>query len=57
MSRACARGRGWRMDLLQVDALRRLRGLADPERPEAAALRDVIVLTINGIWAGLRNTG
>ena len=45
------------MDLLQVDALRRLRGLADPERPEAAALRDVIVLTINGISAGLRNTG
>ena len=45
------------LNYLQVDALRRLRGLADPEGPEAAALREVIVLTINGIAAGLRNTG
>lgn len=45
------------LNYLQVDALRRLRGLPDPEGPEAEALREVIVLTINGIAAGLRNTG
>ena len=37
--------------------LRRLRALADPEGPEGEALREVIVLTVNGIAAGLRNTG
>jgi phosphoenolpyruvate carboxylase len=37
--------------------LRRLRALPDPESPEAAGYRDVIVLTVNGIAAGLRNTG
>ena len=37
--------------------LRRLRALPDSEGPAAQALREVIVLTINGIAAGLRNTG
>jgi phosphoenolpyruvate carboxylase len=37
--------------------LRRLRALSNPDGKEAEALREVIVLTINGIAAGLRNTG
>jgi phosphoenolpyruvate carboxylase len=37
--------------------LRRLRSLADPEGEEAQPLREVVVMTINGIAAGLRNTG
>ena len=45
------------LNYLQVEMLRRLRGLADPEGAEAAECREVIVLTINGIAAGLRNTG
>jgi phosphoenolpyruvate carboxylase len=45
------------LNYLQVEMLRRLRALADPEGPEAERLREVIVLTINGIAAGLRNTG
>ncbi|HKZ69519.1 MAG TPA: phosphoenolpyruvate carboxylase, partial [Anaerolineales bacterium] len=45
------------LNYLQVEMLRRLRALPDPETPEADTLRDVIVLTINGIAAGLRNTG
>jgi phosphoenolpyruvate carboxylase len=45
------------LNYIQVDMLRRLRALADPEAEEAQALREVIVLTINGIAAGLRNTG
>jgi len=42
---------------LQIEMLRRLRTLSDPEGPEAERYREVIVLTINGIAAGLRNTG
>jgi len=34
-----------------------LRVLRDPEGDEAEALRELIVLTINGIASGLRNTG
>jgi len=45
------------LNFIQVEMLRRLRALPDPESAEAEALREVIVLTINGIAAGLRNTG
>ena len=45
------------LNYLQVQMLRRLRALPDPEGPEAADCREVIILTINGIAAGLRNTG
>ncbi len=45
------------LNYLQVEMLRRLRGLRYPDSKEAEALREVIVLTINGIAAGLRNTG
>jgi phosphoenolpyruvate carboxylase len=45
------------LNYLQVETLRRLRALPDPEGPEAERLREVIVLTVNGIAAGLRNTG
>jgi phosphoenolpyruvate carboxylase len=45
------------LNFLQVEMLRRLRRLPDAEGPEAEALREVVVLTINGIAAGLRNTG
>jgi phosphoenolpyruvate carboxylase len=45
------------LNYLQVEMLRRLRALADPEGAEAERYREVIVLTINGIAAGLRNTG
>ena len=45
------------LNYIQVEMLRRLRALPDPESSEANALREVIGLTINGIAAGLRNTG
>lgn len=45
------------LNFIQVEMLRRLRALPDKESPEAEALRQVIVLTINGIAAGLKNTG
>ena len=45
------------LNYLQVEMLRRLRSLADPDSPQAGPLREVIVFTINGIAAGLRNTG
>jgi phosphoenolpyruvate carboxylase len=45
------------LNYVQVEVLRRLRSLPDPDAPEAAPLREVMVLTINGIAAGLRNTG
>ncbi|RPJ48760.1 MAG: phosphoenolpyruvate carboxylase, partial [Chloroflexi bacterium] len=45
------------LNYIQVEMLRRLRDLKDPDGEEAEALREVIVLTINGIAAGLRNTG
>jgi phosphoenolpyruvate carboxylase len=43
------------MNYAQVALLRRLR--ASPEGPEAAELRDAVLLSVNGIAAGLRNTG
>ena len=43
------------MNYIQVALLRRLRHTGDPD--EAEALRNVILLSVNGIAAGLRNTG
>ncbi|MCB0206170.1 MAG: phosphoenolpyruvate carboxylase, partial [Anaerolineae bacterium] len=43
------------MNYIQVALLRRLRHTDDPD--EAEALRSVILLSVNGIAAGLRNTG
>jgi phosphoenolpyruvate carboxylase len=45
------------LNYVQVEMLRRLRALPDGEGPDAESLREVIALTINGIAAGLRNTG
>ncbi|MBN1305243.1 MAG: phosphoenolpyruvate carboxylase [Anaerolineales bacterium] len=45
------------LNYIQVDMLRRLRALPDQKGPEAKALREVVFLTINGIAAGLKNTG
>ena len=45
------------LNFIQVDMLQRLRNLDDQDGEEAEALREVVVLTINGIAAGLRNTG
>jgi phosphoenolpyruvate carboxylase len=45
------------LNSIQVMLLRRLRSLPDPEGNEAESLREAMVLTINGIAAGLRNTG
>ncbi len=44
------------LNYLQVELLRRLRTI-DPEGPEASELREAVVITINGIASGLRNTG
>jgi phosphoenolpyruvate carboxylase len=43
------------MNYAQVALLRRLR--SEPEGPEAPALREAVLLSVNGIAAGLRNTG
>ncbi len=45
------------LNYIQVEMLRRIRALPDPESDESQILRDVIRLTINGIAAGLKNTG
>ncbi len=47
------------LNYLQVEMLRRLRALPADQQdgPEAEGLREVVVFTINGIAAGLRNTG
>ena len=45
------------LNYLQVEILRRLRSLPDPNAPEAEELREVIDVTISGIASGLRNTG
>ena len=45
------------LNYIQVEMLRRIRALDDPECEEAQAIREVIGVTINGIAAGLRNTG
>jgi phosphoenolpyruvate carboxylase len=43
------------MNAIQVALLRRLR--AKPTGVEAAALQEIVLLSVNGIAAGLRNTG
>jgi phosphoenolpyruvate carboxylase len=45
------------LNYMQVELLRRLRVLPDPDTAHAEALREAIELTINGIASGLRNTG
>ncbi len=45
------------LNYIQVDVLRRLRALPEQDSAEVEALREVIVVTINGIASGLRNTG
>lgn len=45
------------LNFVQVEMLRRLRNLSNPDGTEADEIREVIHLTINGIAAGLRNTG
>ena len=45
------------LNYIQVEMLRRLRALSDQDGEEAQAIREVVSITINGIAAGLRNTG
>ncbi|HET9588029.1 MAG TPA: phosphoenolpyruvate carboxylase, partial [Anaerolineales bacterium] len=45
------------LNYIQVEMLRRIRALADQESEQAESIREVIGITINGIAAGLRNTG
>ena len=45
------------LNFIQVSLLRKLRALDDPESEEGEALLKTIFLTINGIAAGLKNTG
>jgi phosphoenolpyruvate carboxylase len=45
------------LNYLQVEMLRQLRAMPDADGPKAEALREVLTFTINGIAAGLRNTG
>src|SRR5512139_1599954 len=45
------------LNYIQVEMLRRIRSLPNQEGEESQALREVISVTINGIAAGLRNTG
>jgi phosphoenolpyruvate carboxylase len=45
------------LNYIQVEMIRRLRRLEDKQSEEAAAIRSVIELTINGVSGGLKNTG
>jgi phosphoenolpyruvate carboxylase len=45
------------LNFIQVETLQRLRSLEDQTSPQAEELQNIIVLTINGIASGLRNTG
>jgi len=45
------------LNYIQVEMLHRIRSLEDMESDEARSIREVIGVTINGIAAGLRNTG
>jgi len=44
------------LNYIQVEMLRRLRSLPESD-PETENLRETVILTINGIAAGLKNTG
>ena len=45
------------LNYIQVEMIRRLRQLEDKQGEEAAGIRAVIELTINGVSGGLKNTG
>ena len=45
------------INLLQVELLRRLRSARDAHADEAVWLRRALLVTINGVAAGMRNTG
>jgi phosphoenolpyruvate carboxylase len=45
------------INLLQVELLRRLRNARDPNAEETVWLRRALLVTINGVAAGMRNTG
>jgi phosphoenolpyruvate carboxylase len=45
------------LNFIQVETLHRLRVINDFSSPLAQELQNVIVLTVNGIASGLRNTG
>lgn len=45
------------LNFIQIELLRRLRALPDDDHAARAELMDAMVVTINGIAAGLRNTG
>jgi phosphoenolpyruvate carboxylase len=45
------------INLLQVELLRRLRGARDAQSHETTWLRRALLVTINGVAAGMRNTG
>ena len=45
------------LNYIQVEMIRRLRGMENKTTPEADSIRAVIELTINGVSGGLKNTG
>jgi phosphoenolpyruvate carboxylase len=45
------------LNFVQICLLRRLRSLEDAETDEGRAIQEAVFLTINGIAAGLKNTG
>ena len=45
------------INLLQVELLRRLRNARDKHAEETVWLRRALLVTINGVAAGMRNTG
>jgi len=45
------------LNFIQVSLLRKLRALPDPDGDDAQPIWEGVVLTINGIAAGLKNTG
>ncbi|MCE0482701.1 MAG: phosphoenolpyruvate carboxylase [Methylacidiphilales bacterium] len=45
------------LNYIQIEMIRRLRAMPEKGAPEADELRAVIELTINGVSAGLKNTG